>query len=321
MKLECCRDQTPTSPLRSSCRQSCSYSSPQITGATPVLEPREEKREPGRSTAPGRREHASSPDRSPRHLPAARGTCSSASGFRVASCAPAGAARAAAGRRVRCTPAATPRSYSCTQRAAAAPTCCPALPWPANPGTAGPEGTRRGKALRSTKRTSSPQPAPRRSLDCHLWQRLWKAGPAVVGAGNKPPQGPATCRTTTEDFRVSPHQTLEYPAVPGVNFTWRAWVLNRGGLLGQSERCPRTEISPGPDCDLQDEERVRYCRHTLGCNSAVPLGDRCSEFPGPTPRFLLSRLFWCLSCLACRCQTVPSLESYDRAGCNQLHLL
>lgn len=156
MKLECCRDQTPTSPLRSSCRQSCSYSSPQITGATPVLEPREEKREPGRSTAPGRRERASSPDRSPRHLPAARGTCSSAPGFRVASCAPAGAARAAAGRRVRCTPAATPRSYSCTQRAAAAPTCCPALPWPANPGTGGPDEGRHSEARSEPAARSRP---------------------------------------------------------------------------------------------------------------------------------------------------------------------
>lgn len=80
-----------------------------------------------------------------------------------------------------------------------------------------------------------------------------------------------------------------------------------GGLPEQSGRCPRSEISPGPDWGPCDTERVGYppplhaldrrrtSTHTLGCGSAVPFKDRC-EFPGLTPSFLLSRFFWCLSC-------------------------
>lgn len=206
---------------------------------------------------------APSRDGWPGYLPAARRTCSSAPDCPAASCAPAGAARAAVGRRARCTPAATPRSCSCTRRAAAAPTCRPALPWPAKPRTAGLEGTRRGKTLgRNEERANGLQRAPGRSLGWHLWQRLRKAGPspAVLGAGNKLSLRSATCRTAPEDCSVSRTRYPGIPCVPGVNLTLRTWVLDWVASLGKSGRCPRSEISPGPDWDPCDRERVGYSR-------------------------------------------------------------
>lgn len=163
-----------------------------------------------------------------------RGTCSSAPGCPAASCAQAGAARAAAGRRARCTPAATPCNCSCTRRAAAAPTCRPALPWPAYPRTAGLEGMRRGMTFGNAERANGPRRAPGSSLGCHLWQRLRKAGPrpAVLGAGNKLSLRPATCRTVPEDCSL-PYQIPGNPRCPGREPHFEGLGVGLGGLPGQ----------------------------------------------------------------------------------------
>lgn len=60
--------------------------------------------------------------------------------------------------------------------------------------------------------------------------------------------------------------------------------------------------------------RTRCSTHTLGCSSAVPLGDRCSDFPGPIPTLLLSRLFCCLSCLARWRLTCPIPRELQQGG-------
>lgn len=181
MKLEWCRDRTPPSPIGSFSK----------VGVIPPLSGNCERRASAeraprlcRTPPPGLRFFPGRVAPAPAGCPC---TCSSAPGCPAASCAPAGAARADAGRRARCTLAATPRSCSCTRRAAAAPTCCSALPWPATTGREGGDEKRHSEA--PGKQSAAGTWEQPRVTPVVAALESW-SDPAVLGAGDKPPLRP-----------------------------------------------------------------------------------------------------------------------------------
>lgn len=141
---------------------------------------------------------------SPPHQPTLAATCSSQPVAPAVSCAPAGAARTAAGRRARCRPAWTPRSCRCTQGGAAAPTCGPAFPWPSRRRTT----TRtRKEAMERGRRRNGEKEGTGRGDQPHLLQRHWRDWAAAAAWGSRrllpaTPARTATCRRAPEDLRV-----------------------------------------------------------------------------------------------------------------------